>query len=177
MTTDRKRRSDAWDRALTEEQLARIADRMRRFPWYDVAPWVAEEFKVKRPSRSALYKFSEWFRTHEEEFVLRQRLRDGQALERELNQAGAADPAKLAAALGNDVIAARAKGDDQAVDRAVRAYRAVAAIVVDSREHDLKLRRLALLESKLAAARKTGATVDPVALAEEIDRLLGRKQP
>lgn len=197
MSDDRKRRSNAWDQQLTEEQQAQVRDRMRRFPWHDVTPWVEAQFAIPRPSKSALYRFAEWFDEHESEFLLRQRLRDQKALEHELATAGATDPEKLAQVLGNDVVVARAKGDDQAVARAVRAFKVVASIVGDTRTFDLKvrefeqaqrdfdlkkqdldikLRRLALLEAKLAEASETGATVDPKALADEVDRLLGRKQ-
>jgi len=39
----------------------------------------------------------------------------------------------------------------------------------------IKLRRLELLETKLHEAQDAGATVDPKALADEVDRILGRK--
>jgi len=174
MTTDRKRRADAWDQQLTEEQQAQVYDQLRRSPWHEVAPWVATTFGVPQPSRAALYRFREWFAEHEAEYLIRQRLADNAALARELDQAGAADPAKLAAALGNDVAAARARGDEAAVARAVRAFKTVASVVGDTRTFDLKvrefeqaqkdftlkqqdmeikLRRLALLEANAAAAK------------------------
>ena len=198
MTEDnRKLRTDAWYAALPEEAWAAIRDRMRRFVWYEVVPWVAETYAVAPPCRSSLYRFCEWFDDHESEFLLRQRLRDKTALARELAQAGAADPEQLVGVLGNDVIAARAKGDDKAVERAVRAYKTIASIVGDTRDFSLKvkefeqaqrdfdlrkqdmeikLRRLELLESKLHEAQDAGTTVDPKALADEVDRILGRKQ-
>lgn len=139
MTTDRKRRSDAWEQQLTEEQQAIVRDRMRRFPWHAVSPWIAEEFGIQAPGKSALYAFAEWFDDHEEEFMLRQRIRDGEALTRELKAVGAPDPENLVAALGNDVVSARAKGDDQAVERAVRIYKSLAKVVGDTKTFTLKV--------------------------------------
>ncbi len=197
MSENRKRNASAWDQQLTEEQQAQVFDRMRMFPWYQVAPWVTEAFHIPAPSRAALYRFGEWFREHETEIRIRQRLKDAQELERELDRAGAPDPEKLARAFGNDVLAARAKGDDGAIARAVRAYKTVASIVGDTRTFDLKvrefeqaqrdfglkqqdmeikLRRLELIERKLAEATAEGATVDPKALADEVDRILGRRK-
>ena len=194
---DRKRNCSAWDQQLTDEQQALVRDRMRRFPWHAVTPWIAAEFKIRPPSRAALYRFAEWFDDHESEFRIRQCIRDRQTLERELDQAGAPQPELLAQAFANDVVAARAKGDDQAVERSIRAYKTAAKIVGDTqgfalklkefdqaqRDFDLrkqdmeiKLRRLELIERKLAEAQKDGTSVDPKALADEVDRLLGRSQ-
>jgi hypothetical protein len=39
----------------------------------------------------------------------------------------------------------------------------------------IKLRRLELIERKMADASETGTAIDPKALADEIDRTLGRK--
>jgi hypothetical protein len=118
--------------SLSEEQQARIHDRMRRFPWHTWGDWIQEEFKIAPPSRAALYRFREWFSDHEAEYLLTQRIRDRDALERELQAAGATDPATLANVLGNDVVAARARGDDQAVERAIRLYTAVAKVSGDT---------------------------------------------
>ena len=194
--TDRKPRADAWYAGLNDEQQAQIYDRARRFPWFEVIPWIETTFSIPKPGKSAFYGFCEYFAEHEQEYLLRQRLRDRSALEREFAQVGATDAGKLAAVLSNDVAAARAKGDDQAVARAIRAYQTVAKIVGDTRtfdlkvqefeqakrdfalrqqDMDLKLRRLELYERKLAEAQATGASVDPKALADEVDRILGRR--
>lgn len=195
MKADRKHRRDSWEAALTEEQQAQVYDQARAYPWYVVAKWAAEQFNIRAPGRAQFYRFIAYFREHEQEFRIRQRLADRNLLERELQECGAPDPTKLAAVLGNDVVAARAKGDEDAVARAVRAYKVVAGIVGDTQTFDLKvrefeqakrafelkkqdieikLRRLEMLERKLAEAGEKGASVDPKALADEIDRILGR---
>jgi len=180
MTDDRKPRVDAWFSVLTETQQAQIADRMRRFKWFDVLKWIGEEFKITPPSRSSLYKFGDWWRSHEAEYLLTQRIQDRDSLERELTAAGATDPQALAKALGNDVVAARARGDDQAVERAIRLYTAVAKVSGDTADMHIKLRKLQILEQKFAEAQEVlenarTKSVDPAALAAEVDRILGRK--
>lgn len=131
--TDRKRRRDAWEQSLDEAQQWQVYDRMRKFSWVEVAKWIEAQFHIEPPSRAALYRFCEYARDHEAEFMLRQRIHDREALDRELKTAGAVESAKLVQALGNDVAAARSKGDDMAVERAVRTYCAVAKVVGDSR--------------------------------------------
>ena len=189
MIAMRKTRRDAWWMQLSEEQQAQARDQLRRFRWYEVGPWAAETFSIRPPGRNALYAFVEWFDEHEEEFLLRQRLRDNAALTREFEAVGAAEPEKLASALANDVAAARQRGDADAIRRAVRNWQIAAEHIVKLRQAErqdkdlslrekdieLKLRRLDLLEAKLREAQDSGTTVDPKALADEIDRILGRK--
>ena len=166
--TARKRRTDGWAAELPEEQQAQIADRMRKFPWYEVAKWAAEQFPgLRQPSRNALYRFAEWFREHEAEFLLRQRLRDRAALERELAEAGAPDPQKLAAVMGNDVVAARARGDEEAVARAVRLYSVAAGVAGDSAKlaldrqaEERQAGALALARERFEAAERRARQAD-----------------
>lgn len=172
MTDDRKRRSDAWGTDLPEETQWKVYDRMRKFPWYDVREWIEAELSVPPPSRSALYRFVEHLREHETEYLLRQRLLAQGQLQRELETVGAPDPERLAQVLGNDVIAARAVGDEKAVERAVRVYRAVASIVGDSAELALKrqaearqIQELALAREKFEAAERRARQADR---AEEV---------
>ena len=155
MADDRKRRIDSWDAGLTEAQQAQVYDRMRRSAWYVVSKWVKDEFNIPAPSKSGLYRFQEWFADHEAEYLLTQRIKDRDALERELAAAGAADPQKLAKVLGNDVVAARARGDEQAVERAVRLYTSVCKVAGGTEDLKIKLRRLELLEDNAAKAKAT----------------------
>lgn len=141
MATDRKSRTDAWYSPLSDENQARIYDRMKSFPWYKVSEWIKEEYKLDPPSRSALYRFREWFADHEAEFILAQRLKDMSRLECELKSAGAPDAKALAKVLGNDVVAARANRDDKAVERAVRLYTAVAKVAVIKDDIDLRIQQ------------------------------------
>ena len=53
-----KTRVDAWDATLSEEQRWRAYAQMQRAPWYEVSEWVAAEFGIEAPSRSALYRWA-----------------------------------------------------------------------------------------------------------------------
>jgi hypothetical protein len=201
MTDDRKRRIDAWDSSLKEEEQAAIFDRMRRHKWHEVAKWIAETYGIPAPSRASLYRFRETFADHESEYLIRQRIRDNEALQRELAQAGAPDPESLAKAFAGDVTVARAAGDEQAVERAIRAYKTCSSMVSKRREEDLelrasaradellkqrerdleiKLRRLELLERNSAEAKAQlasmvsggGLSPETIAQIEEAAKLL-----
>lgn len=68
------RRTDAWEAALTEAQKWQVYDRLCKFPWYEVAKFVAKEFKVAEPSRSSMYRFKTYMRDHESEHRIEQAL-------------------------------------------------------------------------------------------------------
>jgi hypothetical protein len=135
----RKRNANAWGEGLTEAQKCAILDKSRRDSnWASVVAWAATEHSLPECSRSAYYEALSAWREDEHEMQLRLRLEDRAALDRELDVVGHPDAAKIAAALGNDVAAARARGDELALDRALRLYRAVSSIVKDSAELQLK---------------------------------------
>lgn len=141
MNGDRKPRTDAWYSTLTEEEQARIYDRMRRFPWHTWGAWIKEQFNIEPPARSRLYAFREYFAGHEAEYLLTQRIHDRDRLERELAAAGATDAKELAKVLGNDVVAARAHGDDRAVERAVKLFTAVSKVAVIKDDVELRIQQ------------------------------------
>lgn len=60
-----KSRVDAWDATLTEEQRWRAYAQMQRSPWYEVSEWIAGEYGIPAPSRSALYRWAERMRAAE----------------------------------------------------------------------------------------------------------------
>jgi hypothetical protein len=78
------RRKDAWDRPLCDEQRDRVFERMATpgFRWPDVSKWIADEYKIPAPSRTALYAFCEYWREHylarrtEERILARDSLRE-----------------------------------------------------------------------------------------------------
>lgn len=144
----RKRHANAWGESLSEAQKCAILDKSRRCSnWAEVVAWAAGEFSLPACSRASYYSALSTWREDEHEMQLRLRLEDRAALDRELNVVGHPDAAKIAAALGNDVAAARARGDELALERALRLYRAVSSIVKDS--EDLKLKQQA--EERAAA--------------------------
>ena len=60
-----KPRSDCWDASLTEAQRWQAFDQMRRSPWYETAEWIAKEFGIPAPSRTALYQWAARMRKNE----------------------------------------------------------------------------------------------------------------
>jgi hypothetical protein len=151
----RKRHANAWGEALTEAQKCAVLDKSRRCSnWAEVVAWAAAEFSLPACSRASYYAALSAWREDEHEMQLRLRLEDRAALDRELNVVGHPDAAKIAAALGNDVAAARARGDELALERALRLYRGVASIVKDSAELQLKQQAEARSNAELTLARE-----------------------
>jgi hypothetical protein len=151
----RKRNANAWGEGLSEAQKCAILDKSRRSTnWADIVEWASSEFGVSRCSRASYYDALSAWREDEHEMQLVLRLEDRAALDRELNVVGSPDAAKIAAVLGNDVAAARARGDSEALERALRLYRGVASIVKDSEELRLKSAAEARSNAELALARE-----------------------
>jgi hypothetical protein len=151
----RKRNANAWGEGLSEAQKCAILDKSRRSTnWADIVDWASSEFGVSKCSRASYYDALSAWREDEHEMQLVLRLEDRAALDRELNVVGSPDAAKIAAVLGNDVAAARARGDSEALERALRLYRGVASIVKDSEELRLKSAAEARSNAELALARE-----------------------
>jgi hypothetical protein len=91
MPTDRKARIDRWDAELTEEQRWQAYDRFRRFPWSDVRDWVAAEFHVPQPSRSALYEWARDMRERESEHRITEALSVKANVQRQMAAVGDMD--------------------------------------------------------------------------------------
>jgi hypothetical protein len=60
----KKRRLDAWDAPLTEEQRWEAYDKSKGIPWYTFKAWVEEEFGLT-PGKNAIYEWQKWMRTQE----------------------------------------------------------------------------------------------------------------
>ena len=150
----RKRNANAWGESLSEAQKCAILDKSRRCSnWAEVVAWAAGEFSIRPCSRASYYDALNWWREDEHEMQLSLRLLDRAALDRELSAVGAPDAAKIAAVLGNDVAAARARGDSEALDRAVRLYKCVSSIVKDSADLQLKAQAAEISAADLQLAR------------------------
>jgi len=151
----RKRNANAWGEALTDAQKCAVLDKSRRTTnWALVVEWAVAEYSLPRCSRASYYDALSAWREDEHEMQLTLRLQDRAALDRELNVVGSPDAAKIAAVLGNDVAAARARGDGEALERALRLYRGVASIVKDSAELQLKSAAENRSNAELALARE-----------------------
>lgn len=151
----RKRNAHAWGESLSEAQKCAILDKSRRCTnWAEVVAWAAGEYSIPECSRASYYAALSAWREDEHEMQLHLRLEDRAALDRELNVVGSPDAAKIAAVLGNDVAAARARGDSESLERALRLYRAVASIVKDSAELQLKTQAEQRAAAELALSRE-----------------------
>ena len=184
------RRKDAWDAALTDEQRDAIFRKATQggFAWEAVCNWIAAEYHTKRPSRSAYYNFLDYWRAHYLARRIQERAFARDTIREERAKLGDMSPERVQQLedAADDLIAAGQH------EQAVILYRVAQGIREDLRKQldlqirqqnaaradkdlDIKLRRLALIEAKLREAQDTGKTVDPKALADEIDRTLGRK--
>jgi hypothetical protein len=67
-----KARSDAWDASLTDAQRWTIYARFRRAPWFQVSKWIAEEYALEAPSRTALYRWAARMRGLESAYRIEQ---------------------------------------------------------------------------------------------------------
>jgi hypothetical protein len=185
-----KRHSNAWDAPLTDEQRDLVFRKatMGGFSWEAIAVWIAKEFSIPAPTRNAFYTFLSWWRP---QFVARrvqERVLARDALREERAKVGDMSP-ELAQSLEDQASVMIAAGDLQAgqiifgmaakVREDMRKTFDLATrredLALRKQDMTIKLRRLELLESKLHEAQDAGATVDPKALADEVDRILGRK--
>lgn len=85
------RRIDSWEQPLTEEQRWRVYEQLRRFPWYEVAKAVAEEFGIKAPARSSLYRFRAHMAQLESAHRIEQALSVKENVQREMSAVGDMD--------------------------------------------------------------------------------------
>ena len=187
------RRTDAFEAKLTEEQRWQVYDRLVRFPWYDVRPWIAEQFFVDPPSRSALYSFKSNMSDQQSAHRIEEALSNRENLRREMNKLGDMDP-ELQHAWLQLAQESTLKGDPKAGERYLKMARALRqdattklelqlkqqAEARAASELDIMKRKLELQEQKIAEAQRVieagrGGSVDPQKLADEIDRILGRK--
>ena len=188
-----KPRIDAWDAPLTESQRWDAYDRMRRAPWQRVSEWAAAEFGVPPPSRAALYRFCDRMRPLE----AARRLEEAAAARDEAGALVAAkcDDSTLAASFVTLAQNLAVRGDPKTAKTYVQMALSIADAARRRAELDLKSRaqktkdeQLRLAREKFEAAEKRlsamaevadaarGGKVDPAKVADEIDRILGRKK-
>ena len=184
-----KLRTDSWAANLTEEQAWALYYKSQTLRWFEAAEWVANEYGVRKPSRSA---FDAW----------RQRMRKEESAHRlERAAVSAAEAAALAKTQGRteaQVGAYRAMAAELALrtnsaEEAQRFVQMASTIVNDClREQELKLKtraqstkdeQLKLAREKFEAAEKrlervaevTGdLKLTPEEKLKELDRLFGR---
>ena len=189
-------RIDHWAAALPEKTLWEIYYRIKSMRWMDAAELVVREYGAQRqPGRNSIYEFK--CRMREEESAHRM-------AEVAVAQAEAAALAKGRSLSDEDTEAAYKQLATELVLRTGSAKDAkplveMAAAIADRRQRDAELalkekaqatkdEQLKLAREKFEAAEKRlervaeiadaarGGKVDPAKVADEIDRILGRKK-
>lgn len=188
-------RSDSWYAGLTEEQLWQLYAVAKRCPWYETVAHAQKELGLEtKVSRSAYYRWLDWMRGEESEHRLAQARIAALEAGELAKTVGLKDETAIAAykslaaefALKSDAKTANgflrmamALRDRQLRSREVALKDAAQA----TKDEQLKLarekfeaaeKRLAAMAELSDAAR--GGKVDPAKVADEIDRILGRKK-
>ena len=192
MTT--KVRIDSWYAGLSEEQLWALYARAKVCQWYEAAEWAKKELGVEKVSRAAWYRWLDWMRGVESERRLAQARIAALEVDDLAKSTGLGDEKAVAAykslaaefALRSDAKTASkylhmalALRDRQLKSQEVE----IASAKQRTKDEQLKLarekfeaaeRRLERVAEIADAAR--GGKVDPAKVADEIDRILGRKK-
>ena len=195
MTIDaaKKERSDAWGASLPEEVRWQLYDTLAAMPWPAV-PGELEKRGVETPSRAGWYRF-----------LARQRKADAARRIERIAQSVAeaqavADKHGIKAAVFVETLKSLAidramGGDDKAATSLAAAAASIWANAQREKEIDLKSRSISVQEASASLAREKfeaaekrlervaeiadaarGGKVDPAKVADEIDRILGRKK-
>ena len=190
-----KIRTDSWAAGLSEEQSWALYSKARRCQWQEAAAWAVKEFGLEKgPSRTAFYAWMTAMREEEHEH------RMGQAAIAAAEAAALGgrctkDEALIQAfkALATDV--ALTTGDAKTASAFVNSAMAIKdrlqkeqELALKSAAQSTKDEALKLAREKFEAAEKRlervaeiadaarGGKVDPAKVADEIDRILGRKK-
>ena len=188
-------RTDSWAAGLSEEQSWALYSKARRCQWQEAAAWAVKEFGLEKgPSRTAFYAWMTAMREEEHEH------RMGQAAIAAAEAAALGgrctkDEALIQAfkALATDV--ALTTGDAKTASAFVNSAMAIKdrlqkeqELALKSAAQSTKDEQLKLAREKFEAAEKRlaamaelsdaarGGKVDPAKVADEIDRILGRKK-
>ena len=189
-----KLRTDSWASSLTEEQSWQLYYKSRALRWNEAADWAVKEFGVDAPSRTAFYAWLGRMRAEESAHRLEQAataaaeaaaLAKTQAKDDALIGAYKAMAAELALRTGSAKEAERFVS--MAATLADKRLKA-AELKLKARAQETKDEQLKLAREKFEAAEKRlqavadaadairGGKVDPAKVADEIDRILGRKK-
>ena len=128
-----KTRTDAWSSGLTDEQTWTAYITTRSMAWTDAVRWIADEYHIPAPSRSAFYRFQARMRA------------DDATLRLQRAAASVAEAGALAEKVGTD--------DDQLV----QAYKTLAADAIMTSGDTEQAQRLVSMAMGIAdrAAKKT----------------------
>lgn len=149
--TDRKRRADSWDAALTEAQRWEAYEKAKGVAWTAFADYAAAEYGI-RPGKNAIYDWMAYMRRQEGQHRLERAI----AARKELQGLAAsaaldAQTADAYMALANDAILS---GDPEKAARIVAAAVQINAASLRLQEQRQNARRLKLQEEALALQRE-----------------------
>ena len=191
-------RSDSWYAGLTEEQLWEMYSTAKKFgsAWYKTIEWANAKWKLElKTSKTAYYRWKEWMYdqdsgTREHFAALTSRSVEEQAAAARILDRSLTDGIKSLAAQALFVADDPVKGKALAETFSKFATAALegeklklAAAAQSTKDEQLKLarekfeaaeKRLERVAEIADAAR--GGKVDPAKVADEIDRILGRKK-
>ena len=190
-----KPRADSWYAMLSEEQLWQLYSIAKRCQWFEVVAHAQKEFGLEaKVSRSAYYRWLDWMRGEESERRLAQARIAALEAGDLAKTVGLKDETAIAAykslaaefALKSD---AKTANQFMMMAMALRDRQIQAAkLDIDQRAQATKDEQLKLAREKFEAAEKRlervaeiadaarGGKVDPAKVADEIDRILGRKK-
>lgn len=189
-----KVRTDSWASSLTEEQSWQLYYKSRALRWNEAADWAVKEYGVEAPSRTAFYAWLGRMRAEESAHRLEQAA-TAAAEAAALAKTQTSDEAQIAAykAMATELALRTGSADEAA--KFVNMAAALSERRLRARELDIKARaqetkdeQLKLAREKFEAAEKRlervaeiadaarGGKVDPAKVADEIDRILGRKK-
>lgn len=149
-----KPRSDAWDANLTEAQRWQAYAQFRRSSWFETSAWIAEQFGIPAPSRSALYRWNNRMREQESDHRIEQTIITRVEVGK-LAQAAGQNDAELIEAyktLGADL--AFCTGDAKKAEKFTGMALALNAAQLKKRDFDLKERAQSTKEETLRLARE-----------------------
>jgi len=189
-----KLRTDSWASALTEEQGWALYYKARGLRWNEAADWAVKEYGIDSPSRTAFYAWLGRMCAEESAHRLEQAA-TAAAEAAALAKTQTSDEAQIAAykamatelALRTGSAGEAAKFVNMAGALADRRLRA-AELKLKTAAQQTKDEQLKLAREKFEAAEKRlervaeiadaarGGKVDPAKVADEIDRILGRKK-
>ena len=189
-----KLRTDSWAANLTEEQAWALYYKARGLRWNEAADWAVKEFGVDAPSRTAFYAWLAHMRGMESAHRLEQAA-TAAAEAAALAKTQTSDDALIAAYKAMGAELALRTGSAGEAGKFVQMAGALADRRLRAEELKLKTaaqqtkdEQLKLAREKFEAAEKRlervaeiadaarGGKVDPEKVADEIDRILGRKK-
>ena len=182
----RKRRPDAWEvkAGLSDADLRRVFGWCQNLGYGRAVDLIAEELKIDPPSTTTLGDWYEYFSSQVKEDRVHKAIVDGAAVRNLAESCGDISEA-MTKALESEAAAAILSGDPDRIKLLVSLALKARGDRYDTEKLNLERRKLEMRlresESKLASAAaaldktRTGE-LDPAALADEMDRILGRKK-